>query len=42
MGRYGASAPAATTGHFVRVWQTEDGAWKILADVLAPVADGPQ
>ncbi len=38
-GRYRASA---TTGYFVRVWQAEGGAWKILADVLAPVADGPQ
>lgn len=41
MGRYRSRAPdgASSNGFYVRVWRAEDGVWKILSDVLAPLAE---
>jgi ketosteroid isomerase-like protein len=39
MGRYRSRGPndASSSGFYVRVWHVEQGDWKILGDVLAPI-----
>jgi ketosteroid isomerase-like protein len=41
MGGYRAptSVDGSSSGFYVRVWQVERGEWKIIGDVLAPIAD---
>lgn len=41
LGRYRASAPrrGSSSGFYVRVWRAEDGDWRILGDVLAPIEE---